>query len=110
MKYKGRCPATFKDADEWAENANGEQEYGVPIWSWDCNFKLDFDGSLLRLSSRFYPPHKNDHDGWEGTASVMIGDQTISEKAFKTETLDELKVQVEGYRDDYMKFLMEHLK
>lgn len=48
------------DNASWQEKVNDKKEiYDEPKWSWDCGFKLDFDGSLLSINSRFYPPHKN---------------------------------------------------
>ena len=90
---------TWENAEAWETLANEgkEQSYAEPNWSWDCNFKLDFDGPLLRVSSRFYPPHKNKHNGWEGTVAVVLIDKEIEEKEFNADDLDDLKNQVEAY-------------
>lgn len=89
----------WDNANAWEvlANANKEPKYNEPHWSFDCNFKLDFDGPLLSINSRFYPPHKNNHDGWEGSVSVFLNKQEIERKTFITRTVDELKTQVEEY-------------
>lgn len=68
------------------------------FWS---NFKLDFDGSLLRVSSRFYPPHKNAGNWWEGNVTVKFLDTELLKKEFKCDTLDELKTEVEKFTKHY---------
>jgi len=92
----------WENARVWEEKANEKKEiYDEPKWSWDCGFKLDFDGSLLRISSRFYPPHKNDGDYWEGHVSVLFLEEEILDKKFKCDTLDELKTEVEKFTNKY---------
>lgn len=96
------CPKTFKDADKWADAANaGSGDFG-PKWKWDCNYKLDYDGEILHFNSRFYPPHKNDHDGWEGFLAVYILDDKIDEVELIAPTLEELKAAVEGRAGEYI--------
>lgn len=86
----------------WEAKANEKKEiHNEPKWKWDCGFKLDFDGSLLSISSRFYPPHKNIGNFWEGTVQVYFLDDEILRKEFKTDTLDELKVEVEKFVKHY---------
>lgn len=92
----------WDDAYAWQEKANEKKEIiNEPKWSWDCNFKLDFDGSLLSVSSRFYPPHKNAGDWWEGSVMVLLLGKEIIKKDFKSNTLDELKIEVEKYIKHY---------
>lgn len=93
------CPKDWKEAESWIEMANGEKEDG-PLWSFDCGFKLDYDGSLLSISSRFYPPTTHGGPTWDGTVSVYFLDKEIREKKFDCKTLDELKTQVEAYVKD----------
>jgi len=95
---------TWDNAKVWQDNANmGKDVYAEPEWRFDCNFKLDFDGALLRISSRFYPPHYNIGDWWEGNVSVLFLDKEILRKYFKCDTLDELKSEVEKFTSDYGK-------
>jgi hypothetical protein len=92
----------WDNAKAWEEKANEKKEiFDEPKWSWDCNFKLDFDGSLLRVSSRFYPPHKNAGNWWEGTVTVNFLDTELLKKEFKCDTLDELKNEVEKFTKHY---------
>ena len=93
---------TWDNAKVWEEQANEKKDiYDEPKWSWDCGFKLDFDGSLLRVSSRFYPPHKNAGNWWEGHVLILFLDEEIMRKDFKCDTLDELKTEVEKFTKHY---------
>ena len=100
----------WEKAKEWQEKANEKKDiYDEPKWSWDCNFKLDFDGSLLKVSSRFYPPHKNKGDWWEGVTSINILEEEYVAKEFKCETLEELRIEVEKYVKDSTLFIKSKL-
>lgn len=86
-------------AHKWQEQANEEDN---PIkWSWDCGLKLDYDGDVCRISSRFYPPHKSSakYGKYHGTITVMIGDakEYIHEHEIEAKTLDELQKLAEDY-------------
>lgn len=86
----------------WEANANEKKQiHNEPKWKWDRGFKLDFDGSLLSISSRFYPPHKNSGNWWEGDVQVYFLGDEILRKEFKTNTLDELKTAVEKFTKHY---------
>lgn len=102
---------TWENAKAWKEKANETKEsYGEPKWSWDCNFKLDFDGSLLRISSRFYPPHKNAGNFWEGTVTVIFLDDTeILKNEFKCDSLTELQSEVEKFTKEYSESIKARL-
>lgn len=41
------CPASYDIADKWADQANQDR----------CKF--DYDGPIVSISSRFYPPRKH---------------------------------------------------
>ena len=89
-------------AKAWEEKANDKKEIpDEPKWSWDCNFNLDFDGSLLKVSSRFYPPHKNVGNWWKGAFVIKFLGEEILRKEFKCDTLDELKIEVEKFTKHY---------
>lgn len=93
----------LENTKAWEEKANIKKEiYDEPKWGWDCNFKLNFDGSLIRISSRFYPPHKNDGNWWEGSVIVLFLGEKIMKKDFKCDTLDELKLEVEKFTKHYI--------
>ncbi len=65
-------PESWEEAHRWEESANEEKDgLHEPHWKFDCGFKLDFDGPLLDISSRFYPPanYYVSEVGWEGACS-----------------------------------------
>ena len=85
------------EASKWAREANrGKCEHEEPVWSWDCNFKLDFDGPLVDVSSRFYPP-TSEEPGWGGKVTINVRGDCVIERRFEAETLDLLKQEVEDY-------------
>jgi hypothetical protein len=92
------CPTDYDWAHQWAENANsGWHEYEGPFWKWDCGFKLDYDGPVVRFSSRFYPPKTHSGDRWDGDVTVCIFDREIMQKRFDCATLEELRTEVEAF-------------
>ncbi len=89
---------TWEQAYEWEQVANVDrEEFNEPQWKFDCGKKLDFDGPLLSISSRFYPPPYNTHEGWQGQVTLFAVEQEICSKEFKCLTLNELRTQVETY-------------
>lgn len=96
----------WDNANLWQEKVNEEKIiYNEPKWSWDCNFKLDFDGSLINVSSRFYPPHKNEGDWWEGNVTILFLEDEILKQEFQCNSLDELKDEVEEFVKIYINTL-----
>lgn len=94
----------WDSAKAWQDKANAKkEEFSEPLWSWDCNFKLDFDGPLVSVSSRFYPPHKNAGDWWEGTLTVYLLNKKLFEEEFKENTLEQLRKSVEKFSEKYAK-------
>lgn len=93
LAWRDMCEA----AHQWADEAN--QGDKLIKWKWDVGLKLDYDGDICRIDSRFYPPHKSDvsYGKYHGTISVMIGDgdEYLHEIEVEAETLDELKEIVE---------------
>lgn len=63
----------WEQARKWASENTGD----VLEFSWDCGFKLDYDGNVLKILSRFYPPHKNHIDYIEKTGNKYSGKMTI---------------------------------
>lgn len=103
-------PSSWDDANVWTENANAHREsYEVPTWRFDCGFKLDFDGPIVRASSRFYPPKDGYGPKWDGTVSIIVVDNEVSEKAFECDTLDELRAEVEAYVDEQTRLIHERI-
>lgn len=96
------CPKDWDEANalqaKMNEGKGDEEEYrNQPRWRFDCGFKLDFDGPLLDVSSRFYPPKSHYGATWDGGVSITMFGQDIASKKFDCTTLEELRVQVEGY-------------
>jgi len=95
------CPENWDEARKWQDSVNKANEenedYDGPMWVFDCGFKLDFDGPILRISSRFYPPKTHYGSTWDGTVHVRIFDKEVESKKFDCATLDELKIKVEEY-------------
>lgn len=77
-----------KDDDEWHDR---------PRWKFDCGFKLDFDGPILDINSRFYPPKNHYGPTWDGGVTVRFMGKEIAVKKFDCPTLQELHSQVEVY-------------
>lgn len=99
------CPESWEQAREIEKKLNegkGDDDPAEivgdqPRWKFDCGFKLDFDGPLLDVSSRFYPPKTHYGATWDGGVTVRMFGQEIASRAFDCSTLDELKSQVEDY-------------
>lgn len=89
----------WRAAYQWQADANKADN--LIKWSWDCGLKLDYDGEICSISSRFYPPHKSsaEYGKYHGTISVMIGDadEFLHEHKVEADTLDELKTYTEKY-------------
>lgn len=88
-----------ENAKIWSDNANKDKqtECSEPNWSWDCGLKLDFDGGLLRVISRFY---QSSNDIFDGSVSFYIGDTEIFRREFSSRRIDILKKDVEEYVTD----------
>ncbi len=87
-------PDSWKDADGILNqlNING---LDFMKWNFDCNFKLDYDGEILSISSRFYPPYGYYGPGWDGYITLYLGDKSVYEKEIKCNNLTDLKKQAE---------------
>lgn len=90
------CPNDPKEAKKWMDQANeSREEFNQPHWSWDCGYKLDFDGPVISISSRFYPPKSHYGESWDGSMSLIFGDQTLATYDIEASTIEELKQKVE---------------
>jgi hypothetical protein len=104
------CPTNYDAAHKWADEANGtRKEFESPMWKWDCGFKLDFDGPVLRFSGRFYPPKSHSGDKWDGGLTVIVMGRGIMKKEFECETLEDLRAQVEAFTEEYRAALVAKL-
>lgn len=85
-------------AKQWEQDANKDREiHNYPIWGFDCGFKLDYDGGIVSVSSRFYPPSSHGGKSWDGNCTIYVLDKEVSEKSFDCKNLDDLKNEVENY-------------
>lgn len=92
------CPKSWDEANKWQETANAKKdEFEEPKWRFDCGFKLDFDGPLISINSRFYPPTEHYGPGWDGNVTFYRMGVQIYQKNFECETLEQLKKEVESY-------------
>jgi len=99
----------WDNAKIWAEKANNAKIDQEPKWDWDCNFKLDFDGDLVSIESRFYPPHYNVNEKWDGKLRVNVLGNCILEKEFECDTLEKLKKEVESFTKHYKGIIKSRL-
>lgn len=90
-------------AREWEKWVNREKDgnHSEPNWSFDCSFKLDYDGAILHFSSRFYPPAGYYGKGWDGTVSVYHRDDVLNEVKLNAPTLSDLVDMVETHCRKY---------
>jgi hypothetical protein len=103
------CPENWEEARkiEILFNNGREKSYDSnPYWSFDCGFKLDYDGSLITINSRFYPPTTHGGKTWDGTVTIELLGNKIREWKFDCQTIEELRNQVEAYVNEFI----EHLK
>jgi hypothetical protein len=100
-----RFDEMWQPAENWVDAQNDRETKSNVEWRFDCGFKLDFDGDIMHVSSRFYPPHKSSSDfgKWHGNVTVVIGEYEIDDssnvlkKEFEASTLDELQRDVEVF-------------
>lgn len=104
------CPKNWDDAKKWIEEANKDKdEHLEPTWSFDCGFKLDFDGSILSAISRFYPPKTDYGNDWDGSIDIYLLKEKIRTKKFKCNSLLELKMSIDNYMSCFVESLKKHL-
>jgi hypothetical protein len=97
----GDCPTSWDQANQWESQANtNSYKLHEPTWKWDCGFKLDYDGPVVSFSSRFYPPKTHYGPKWGGTVTVLILGEEMQEKPFESDSLEELRSQVETFKTD----------
>jgi hypothetical protein len=102
------CPKSYEEAHAWAEAVNAEND--IPVrWSFDCGFKLDFDGGLVRISSRFYPPKTHYGPTWSGWVDVSLLKERVNEKTFDCDSLEELRSEVEAYVQEVIYLVKQRL-
>lgn len=83
-------------------------------WTLDCQGKQDYDASIIRLSTRYWPVG---HANWivaSATSTLYIQDFELISKDFEGTTESEVKVQVEKWAqekfDEIVKLIKESIK
>jgi hypothetical protein len=104
------CPENWEEAKVVLEKLNDDLDEEGPLWKFDCGFKLDFDGGIIKVSSRFYPPKSHYGPNWDGSCKIFLLDKMIASKQFNCVSLDELKLQVEAYVKEFTDRLENLLK
>lgn len=96
-----KIPTSWDLAHAWVDDANEDKiDEQEPLWAFDCGLKLDFDGPLLHVASRFYPPGPLGGYSWDGGVEVYLGDEVLESKEFDCPTLIALRSEVEAYVKD----------
>lgn len=92
------CPKNWNDAYAWIDRVNkNKNEHYEPKWKFDCGFKLDYDGPILSVTSRFYPPKTHYGDKWDGAVEILFFGKCIYRRRFEEDTLDDLRYKVESF-------------
>lgn len=106
----------WEAAEQFEKSANeGKAIYLEPEWKFDCGFKLDFDGGIVVISSRFYPPVRQQAVAradrkWDGEIKVLILGELIHAEQIEEATLEQLRVKVEIFKKQYCEKIKKALK
>ena len=93
------CPKDWCEAKDIETHLNKDSDDGYPKWKFDCGFKLDFDGSLISICSRFYPPTTHGGNTWDGKITVSLLGNKIASKELNCKTIEQLHSEAKGYVD-----------
>lgn len=74
--------------------------YSEPFWGTDCGLKVDFDGPLVHVESRFYFKGEGKYTGG---VRINLLQTLVAEKDFVADSLEELRPLVEEYVRDFAK-------
>ena len=76
----------------------------APVFEWtdDCQGKKDYDGRLLSVSSRYWPPRYDSAGKHTAASSILWGDPAteyveIARREFSADSLDDVKRLVEAW-------------
>lgn len=74
----------------------GEREYPL-AWRHDCQGKQDYDGRIVEVSTRYWPPNY-DRDGQHTAhSSILLGGVEVVDANFTAQTIAECKRLVEEW-------------
>lgn len=90
------CPRNHEEAQAIAEKMNLHSKLQ---WKFDSGFKLDYDGEIIQILSRFYPPKEHYGPNWDGNIKVyFLGNEvSIFSKKLECKTLVELQTEAEKH-------------
>lgn len=88
------CPVTWEEANTILAKIN--KDSSTIQWKFDCGFKLDYDGSLVGVQSRFYPPKSHYGPNWDGEVHVLILGKEVKTYEVTANCLEDLVKQVEA--------------
>lgn len=87
----------MEDLNKWVQEANSEKHTkSEPRWVRDGTYRFDYDGAIVRVSSRFYCVDK-ENQFYDGSVSFCVRDMTLFTKEFSSRKLDILRQDVELY-------------
>ena len=89
------CPRDWDKAKAWVEKVNSCSGDYNPKWSFDCGFKLDFNGPIAGVSSRFYPPKTHYGPNWDGDVNIFVLGRNVKTIKIIKPSLEELRARVE---------------
>lgn len=75
---------------------NEQREYPL-AWRNDCQGKKDYDGRLVEVSTRYWPPNYDAHGQHTAHSSILLGGMAVTDRNFTAPTIAECKRQVEQW-------------
>lgn len=72
------------------------REYPL-AWRHDCQGKQDYDGRLVEVSTRYWPPNYDAARRHTAHSSILLGGVAVVDEQFAGETIGECKRQVEQW-------------
>ena len=94
------CTCEVKCEDILASRAprhNGGAVDGEPHWSPDCQGKWDYDGVILRVSSRYWPGNYRQDGRPSATSTILDAEREVAKQDFVGDTEAEVKAAVEAW-------------
>jgi hypothetical protein len=104
------APENWDQARQIEKSFNPEDEdYEGPRWSFDCGFKLDYDGDIVRISSRFYPPAEFYGPKWDGNATISVNGIEVLSKQFECDSVENLRTAVIKFQNEIIEKIKKAL-